>query len=395
LAFLQKFCFPTAKNSDVGQLLNYTFKSKNNLRIMLYLLDPPNPKIQGHGWSEIYPLWKNDKISCENMTERYLWSDIVKYGIPGQYNPRSFQIPYFWYVAVSDCNSKVGLDIESYEMTFVNREYGTYEYQFSYDTWGVAQAHLAFIFFYIALVGLHLYGSWQLFRVEAYHPLVKILTASVFTQAFANFLQVVHTSIYVGNGIGAPAIAAIGELLTMTSQLFLMFLCILIAKGWAITTNYLSQKNIILIVMSLFVIGFLILFIWSNFGIDPALTIYFYESPPGIIVLILRCLLVIWFLYCLRDTLRLENLPERRQFYMVFSIAYSVWFIALPLVVLILSFVDPWVRYRIVRILSLSIDYVGLGALAFLLWPSRAQNYFTIRSTAQLLDHKGNEKYDL
>jgi hypothetical protein len=153
-----------------------------------------------------------------------------------------------------------------------------------------------------------------------------------------------------------------------------MFLCVLIAKGWAITTNYLSHKNIILIVMSLFVVGYLVLFRWSNFGIDTALTLYFYESIPGVVVLILRCLLVFWFLWCLRDTLRLENLPERRNFYYIFSIAYSIWFLALPVVVFAISFVDPWVRYRIVRILSLSIDFLGLAALAFLLWPSRAQN---------------------
>jgi len=147
--------------------------------------------------------------------------------------------------------------------------------------------------------------------------------------------------------------------------------------------------------MGLFVIGFLVLFIWSNFGLDLALTIYFYESPPGVILLILRGLLVLWFLWCLRGTLRLENLPERRQFYYMFGVAYTLWFIALPITVFFCSLVEPWVRYRIVRIISLVIDLIGLGALAFLLWPSRAQNYFTIRSTAQLLDGKENTKYDL
>jgi len=51
-----------------------------------------------------------------------------------------------------------------------------------------------------------------------------------------------------------------------------------------------------------------------------------------------------------------------------------------------------------VRGISISIDFAGLVALAYLLWPSRAQNYFTIRSTTQLLDgetQKGGTNYDL
>jgi hypothetical protein len=180
----------------------------------------------------------------------------------------------------------------------------------------------------------------------------------------------------------------------MASNLLLMFLCILIAKGWAITTNYLSQRNIVLIVMSLFALGFIILFIWDNFARDPASVYYFYESPPGVIVLVLRCIIVGWFLWSLRDTLRLENLPERRNFYYIFAICYSAWFVMLPIVVLILSFVDAWVRFKIVRSLSITIDFLGLAALAFLFWPTRAQTYFSIRSTPQLID-KGNKNYDL
>jgi len=179
----------------------------------------------------------------------------------------------------------------------------------------------------------------------------------------------------------------------MGSNLLLMFLCILIAKGWAITSHYLSQKNVVLIVMALFILGYLILFIWDNFGRDPAATLYFYESVPGVIVLVIRTVLVVWFFWCLRDTLRLENLPERREFYKIFGLCYSIWFIMLPIVVFILSFVDPWVRFKIVRGISVAIDFAGLSALAFLLWPTRAQNYFTIRTTSQLLEEDKTEKY--
>jgi len=313
---------------------------------------------------------------------------LFRSGKPGYFTPASFQVPYFWYLAVADCSSKT-LDIESYEFLFTNPEYGPWEKQFSFDRWGIGQTYIAFFVLYIILLALNIYGSIQLYKVEAYHPLVKILTIAITMEFFDVFFQMIHYSIYAGDGVGAPALESFGNLLNMGSNLLLMFFCILVAKGWAITSNYLSQKNIVLIVMSLFILGYLFLFIWDNFARDPALTLYFYESVPGVIVLILRTVLVIWFLWSLRDTLRLENLPERRQFYKIFGIAYSIWFLLLPLFVFILSFVDPWVRFKIIRGISIAIDFAGFGALVFLLWPTRAQNYFTIRQTSQLLEKGG------
>jgi len=67
----------------------------------------------------------------------------------------------------------------------------------------------------------------------------------------------------------------------MASQVVLMFQCILIAKGWAITTSYLSEKYIVLVVMGLFVIAYLALFIWDKAAPNPESTLYFYDSIPG------------------------------------------------------------------------------------------------------------------
>jgi hypothetical protein len=120
----------------------------------------------------------------------------VTNGVMGIFNPTSGTVPYFWFVAVSDCDSTTGLDIESYELAFTNIEYDHWEREFSYDYWGVAQAHIAFIFFYFALAGLHVYGCWQLYRKEAYHPLVKILTTCILLQFIANFFYMLYTFLY-------------------------------------------------------------------------------------------------------------------------------------------------------------------------------------------------------
>jgi len=393
--FIAKFSYPISKASNGTQSLNFTVKTTNkNLQAYLYLQDR-NQSRPGHDWDNVYAAYRSGKFDCNNLTAGSLLNAPIKNEVHEHMGPSSHVATYFWFLAVADCTAH-SLDLETYEFIFTNPEFGPWEKQFSFDRWGIGQTYIAFFVLYVILLSLHLYGCWKLYSVEAYHPLVKILTVAVILEFFDTTFQMIHYSVYAGDGVGAPALEAFGNLLNMGSNLLLMFFCILVAKGWAITSHYLSQKNIVLIVMAFFILGYLFLFIWDNFARDPAATLYFYESVPGVIVLILRTVLVIWFLWCLRDTLRLENLPERRQFYKIFGVAYTAWFLLLPLVVFILSFVDPWVRFKIVRGISIAIDFAGFAALAFLLWPTRASNYFTIRSTSQLLEvENDNVKYDL
>jgi len=393
--FISKFCYATSK---VGQSLNFTFTSPTNKHLVALLyLEDMNVSRPGHDWTYVYKSWNSRNYDCNNISNMALnWRNVTS-GVPSSFVPVSYMKQYFWYFAIADCSGS-SLDFSSYEVHMTNSEYGHWEQELSFDRWGIGQAYIAFFVFYIVLVGAHIYGCWQLYRKEAYHPLVKIITLAILLEFICNFFQMIHYSVYANDGVGAPALEALGNLINMGSNLLLMFVCILVAKGWAITSHYLSQKYVVLIVMSLFVLGYLILFIWDTFARDPALTLYFYESIPGICVLVLRFVLVGWFAWCLRDTLRLENLPERRNFYKLFGLCYSIWFILLPLFVFICSFVANWVRFKMVRGISISIDFAGLVALAYLLWPSRAQNYFTIRSTTQLLDgetQKGGTNYDL
>jgi len=63
-----------------------------------------------------------------------------------------------------------------------------------------------------------------------------------------------------------------------------------------------------------------------------------------------------------------------------------IWFVCLPGVVFIMAFVDPWVRFKIVEILSLCIDFLGFIVFVYLFWPSRAMNIFLIKTPSQLIE---------
>jgi len=284
---------------------------------------------------------------------------------------------YFWFIALADCSSP-SLSIASYTLVFKNPG-NIWREQFSYDEQGIAEAYIFFTLFYGILLGVNIWGIWKLISLQSWHPIVRILNIALYFHFLASFSEMIHYLIYMRDGIGVPGMIVAGELLTIGGQLVLMFLCILIAKGWAITTTLLSDRNLLIVVMSLVLLANLALFIWDIVGRDPASTLYFYDSIPGLIVILFRISVTIWFLWCLRGTINFETLPEKRKFYVIFGFCFTIWFLLLPGIVAFSLVLHPWYRFRTVRGMSLSTDALACLAYIILLWPTRAATFFNIK----------------
>eukprot|EP01126_Amoeba_proteus_P013536 TRINITY_DN15778_c0_g1_i3.p2 TRINITY_DN15778_c0_g1~~TRINITY_DN15778_c0_g1_i3.p2 ORF type:complete len:190 (+),score=28.41 TRINITY_DN15778_c0_g1_i3:1496-2065(+) len=179
--------------------------------------------------------------------------------------------------------------------------------------------------------------------------------------------------------------------LTMLAQLLLMFICILVSKGWTISTPYLSQANLIKLFLVVITGCYVGLIIWDFVLRDPASTLYFYDSPIGIIIVLFRVTLAGWFVWNIFNVLKVEIVPEKRKFYINFALLFSCWFVLLPLMVVIALALRPWYRERTVSGISLAIDAFGFIGLVYLLWPSRVNQYFTVsvpsRSFVPGVDH--------
>jgi len=161
-----------------------------------------------------------------------------------------------------------------------------------------------------------------------------------------------------------------------------MFVCILIAKGWTITTNHLDQPNIIKGIMILILVLYVALFIYDYVGRDPASTMYFYDSAVGYLVIILRVAIMIWFMYSIRQTYSLEDNVSKNRFYLAFGSLAAAWFLVLPLLVLIALGIVDYERYRVITGFLLIVDTVAWVSLVILFWHTRVYEYFTVKPTA-------------
>lgn len=138
---------------------------------------------------------------------------------------------------------------------------------------------------------------------------------------------------------------------------------------------------------------FLVLFGWERWGRDPGLTTFRFQSIAGYLILAVRIGCAGYFGHSLRGTYKTENRPDKQGFYTKFAVTFGLWLISTPVVVTVGLILDPWVRFKWVEGLLLACNSFGLAAMAYLLWPTRVNEYFQLETgtTAQLA---GSAAYD-
>jgi len=72
-----------------------------------------------------------------------------------------------------------------------------------------------------------------------------------------------------------------------------------------------------------------------------------YQTWPGWLILVLRNLIMVWFLYELKDTMDHEHQPHKLNFFLHFGAASLVWFIYLPIIALIALQISPLWRSKL------------------------------------------------
>ena len=103
-----------------------------------------------------------------------------------------------------------------------------------------------------------------------------------------------------------------------------------------------------------------------------------YQTVPGVIILILRIIVMICFLFSLKDTMSHEYNQERLHFFLHFGAASLVWFIYLPLMAVVALQISALWRTKFILGITYSADTFAYIVMMHLLWPSRKEQYFLL-----------------
>jgi len=375
-----KFCFDYNKNSLPAGLLKIELTSP---------VTPPSSNLQYGAYYDTGDAWMSAYTGSESCFERAkstasgIYLDLNPFDSSGvsstEISITEVTRPHFWYLVLVNCNG--GYEDIHFRLTATNILSSNWNKQFGVNEQGLNSLYLVYFFVYTIFVMTHLYGVRKLSRETAafVHPLVKIFTFAVLFQYLSVFAELIHLGVFVNDGIGVPALSKFSTVMETFARICFIFLLILLAKGWTISTDDIRHRWVVLLALFIITVTYFSLVVWQFVGVDPASTLYIYASVPGILIVTLNAVTGVWFFITIFLTWRHEDDPHKRSLYLKLLLLYTLWFAVLPMIVVVGLKLEPWWCEKIVKTFSLSVTTIALFSMGFLLWPSRAENYFKIK----------------
>jgi hypothetical protein len=144
--------------------------------------------------------------------------------------------------------------------------------------------------------------------------------------------QFIHFQVYSFDGQGLKALDVVAELLNILSQVVGSSLLILIALGYTLLHSKLGNLDVVIPVV--FIIGVLhvLLVGFGKIKDDASFKFYENEGVIGWILLILRLMLLAWFVWAVKETSKEAPGAKLVNFLQKFLVAGVFYFISYPLV---------------------------------------------------------------
>lgn len=284
---------------------------------------------------------------------------------------------------------------------------------------------------YIVLIVVH---SYTLFQKDFHRGLVSIFSFALLTETVSTVLEALYqldqeTKLLGVIGLSSsPNFHYIAQLIHITAINFFILFLLIIAKGWPITRSDMPFKYAFAIFWLLCLAADLITFYWTtitaiarNFsnidmavslgsnlenglsgssnattvtpngggggGLDKPVTNLSttiienlpkeqeqFNSTPRRLSLLLRVIIMIYFLLELRTTMILEQEKKKLQFYLNFGALTMVWFVHTLIVYIISLRVDSNWQTKLVSGFSSVANFLGFAVTTRLMWPKNSQS---------------------
>ena len=255
---------------------------------------------------------------------------------------------YIWYFAAVDCTNEFG------NPTRLKFEFQALQQngdQFSVEMIGCYWVALIELVFFAYMVHYIYKECKRTLRSEqALHPVSITLIAMVGLHMASILCQFIHFQVYSYDGQGFKALDVIAELLNILSQVVGSSLLILIALGYTLLHSKLGNLDVVIPVV--FIIGVLhvLLVGFGKIKDDASFKFYENEGVIGWILLILRLMLLAWFVWAVKETSKEAPGAKLVNFLQKFLIAGVFYFLSYPLVFIITGLFAPYRRYNVMMI---------------------------------------------
>ncbi|EGC34108.1 hypothetical protein DICPUDRAFT_80123 [Dictyostelium purpureum] len=286
----------------------------------------------------------------------------------------------YWYFAIADCDPNIiqpfdHLDCE-YDLTLNNPGKNIFETNISSDQKSIPITHIVFLGIYFILCAfiIGIIAKLKSKQLNFKQMLLLLLTMLFYIVSLSlsvvNWFSILHNNGYE---------LKFASILSNGNGIFIL-LILQLGQGWVLVSNYhlihpiRRIVNYIVCIVEVFLSVFIFIFyIYKKPEYDS--DIYFYDTIPGYILLGVYIIIIFYFIigniYAhvrLRTNLDSNN-AQLKKFIIIFTIIYSLWLISNPAIVLVAHFMDPWIKYKIIVILNLSIVTIFIIILMVMFLP--------------------------
>lgn len=303
------------------------------------------------------------------------WSDALSSTLGNR------QRSYVWYFVMSDCSHRhkelVKTHEEHHQLEFEISILNTDGSEFSIEDKDFITPFAILIIFCAGGLLYNFKKFYQEYRndMKIDYPLI-LVNLAIFLQLCALVCETIHLNAYSINGTGSFAFNLMNNILSLISQFVFTILLILISWGWTINFTEFESLNCFLPFSGFIAILQIVFAIISKIYDDEYYKFHDYENWAGYCILILRVSLFLYFIKGLYFSF-LEARETIRRFIVRLGLYGSVYFLAIPLIVIITTIVAPYCRHKVVVIGSLTLQILGMIFMTVLFNETKG-DYFEI-----------------
>ncbi|CAJ1375545.1 unnamed protein product [Effrenium voratum] len=291
--------------------------------------------------------------------------------------------PRWWYAVLVDCSGFTRTIDYTVHMT--NLHLGFLQ-EFSMDRVGPVGAYL-----FMAVYGF--LAACQLVAVlkrntnaKTQHPIRILLSACVGTGVVGTLAFLLNLMWYAYHGEDQANLYMAGKLLKAGSKYTLLTILLLLSRGRCISVPLHGQDlmQAARILLPLYIAS-VTLEVWGEYSQSRNHTTdVVYCTFMGMVIMSIDVALFVLYLRNLCSSWRSETDFIRQGFYRSWGLVYSAAFLVLPVSVLIVQSVAPWVRSEVIFFVSNTAHCSFLALLIIGLWPDYTQPFFCIDQPSAL-----------
>jgi len=242
----------------------------------------------------------------------------------------------WWYLVVANCEGE-NIGIFDYEIVFKNGG-GYFTQHFSGNEHGIFESLIVALIFVILILLLVGYSYWkQITKFNQYDGLTLWLFVAIVITFISIVIQIVHKAQYAKDGIGFLEADEFTNFLDLVPQTMLVWMFINVSKGWMISSHPIRDKRSSLEAIFIYFWCLVAIVWWAFESYDPAIEDYIFDSPPGVVLVVIHLIMVLWFISELQVTWNRDQgiAPAKRNLYISFGILGTLWFLCVPTVLMV------------------------------------------------------------